>query len=178
MVTDTTAAERMVDRLLAVHWDEDAAHAHRRSRARLTREFLRRTAQWALTVGAEQGWPFSDLAGALDPEVAVDEALLAKLQIDTATVGGFPIRQAHAAVIVRWAALGDLPRQRFPQLDDPYEPLLLMIGRGGGYSVAKGFIELGYGSVPIGSVTERAELEPLPIDPATLAALDRGDAVE
>lgn len=172
MVTDTAAAERMVDRLLAVHWDEDAARAHRSSRARLTGEFLRRTAQWALAVGAEEGWPFSDLAGALDPEVAVDEALLAKLRIDAATVGGFPIRQAHAAAIVRWAALGDLPRQRFPQLDDPYEPLLTMVGRGGGYSVAKGFIELGYGSFPIGSVTERATLEPVPIDEA---ALDRAD---
>jgi hypothetical protein len=59
-------------------------------------------------------------------------------------------------------------------LDDPYEPLLLMIGRGGGYSVAKGFIELGYGSFPIGSVTERAGLEPLPVDVATLDGLDRG----
>ncbi|MEU4606018.1 hypothetical protein AB0F43_23780 [Kribbella sp. NPDC023972] len=174
MVTDTAAAERMVDRLLAVRWDESAARAHRRSRGRLTREFLRRTAQWALAVGAEEGWPFSDLAGALDREVAVDPALLAKLEIDGATVGGFPIRPAHAAVIVRWAALGDLPRQRFPELDDPYEPLVTMVGRGGGYSVAKGFIELGYGSFPIGSVAERAALEPVPIDEATLDQADQG----
>ncbi|MGW1342237.1 hypothetical protein ACWCOV_14420 [Kribbella sp. NPDC002412] len=172
-MTDTAAAERMADRLLAVHWDEDAARAHRRSRGRLAGEFLRRTAQWALAVGAEDGWPFSDLAGALDPEVAVDPALLAKLQIDAATAGGFPIRPAHAAAIVRWAALGDLPRQRFPQLDDPYEPLLTMLGRGGGYSVANGFIELGYGSYPIGSVAERAALAPVPIDQAALDLADR-----
>lgn len=172
-MTDTAAAERMVDRLLAVQWDENAAHAHRHSRGRLTGEFLRRTAQWALAVGAEEGWPFSDLAGALDPGVAVDAALLAKLQIDAATVGGFPIRPAHAAAIVRWAALGDLPRQRFPQLDDPYEPLLMMVGRGGGYSVVKGFIELGYGSLPIGSVAERAALEPMRIDEPALDLEDQ-----
>src|SRR5687768_10306011 len=111
MVTDTAAAERMVDRLLAVEWDEAAARAHRRSRGRLTREFLRRTAQWAVALGAEEGWPFSDLAGALDPELVVDPALLAKLEIDAATVGLFPVRPAHATAIVRWAALGDLPRR-------------------------------------------------------------------
>ncbi|WP_433002940.1 hypothetical protein [Kribbella sp. CA-294648] len=172
-MTDTVAAERMVDRLVAVEWDEAAARAHRRSRGRLAREFLRRTAQWALAVGAEEGWPFSDLAGALDPELVVDPALLAKLEIDATTVGLFPVRPAHAAVIVRWAALGDLPRQRFPELDDPYEPLLSLLGRGGGYSVSKGFIELGSGSFPIRSLADRAALEPLPIDEATLDMADR-----
>lgn len=174
MVSDTAAAERMVDRLLSVHWDERAARAHRRSRGRLTVEFLRRTARWSLAVGVDEGWPFNDLAGVLDPAVTVDAALLDKLRIDAATAGGFPIRTAHAAAIVRWAALGDLPRQRFPQLADPYEPLLIMVGRGGGYSVAKGFIELGYGSVPIGSVAERAALEPVLIDEAALDLADQG----
>lgn len=174
-MTDTAAAERMVERLLAVRWDDEAAYAHQRSRARLTREFLRRTAQWAQALGAEEQWPFGDLAGALDPEVAVDPALLARLEIDAATVGAYPIRPAHAAAIVRWAALGDLPRQRFPQLDDPYEPMLVMFGRGGGYSMANGFIELGYGAFPKRSAAERAELEPLPIDEATLNALDLAD---
>lgn len=173
MVTDTAAAERMVDRLLAVEWDENAAHAHRRSRGRLAREFLRRTAQWARLLGAEEGWPFSDLAGALDPQVAVDPALLTKLEIDAGSVGLYPLRPAVAAVIVRWAALGDLPRQRFPELDDPYEPLLTLLGRGGGYSVANGFIELGYGSLPIRSLADRAALEPVPIDAETLDRVDQ-----
>jgi hypothetical protein len=173
MVTDTAAAERMVERLVAVKWDDDAALAHKRSRSRLTREFLRRTAQWALAVGAEDGWPFSDLASALDPEVAVDPALLARLDLDASSGEAFPIRPEIAAAIVRWAAIGDLPRQRFPGLDDPYEPLLELFDRGGAYSLSHGFIELGYGAFPILSVTERAALEPRPIDPATLDRLDR-----
>ena len=173
MVTDTAAAERMVDRLLAVKYDDDAAYAHRRSRSRLTREFLRRTAQWALTVGAEEGWPFSDLAGAVDPSVFVDPALLARLSVDPTSAEAFPVRPEIAAAIVRWAALGELPRQRFPALDDPYEPLLALFERGGGYSLANGFIELGYGSFPILSAPERASLAPVPIDPASLDELDR-----
>lgn len=174
-MTDTAAAERMVERLLAVTWDDEAAYAHQRSRGRLTREFLRRTAQWAQALGVPEQWPFGDLAGALDPEVAVEPALLAKLEIDAATVGAYPIRPAHGAAIVRWAALGDLPRHRFPQLDDPYEPLLALFDRGGGYLQYNGFIELGYGAFPKLSAAERAELEPLPIDEATLNALDQED---
>lgn len=173
MVTDTTAAERMVDRLLAVKWDDDVAYQRRRSRARLASEFLRRTAQWALAVGAIESWPFGDLAGAVDPAVAVDPALQARLALDAATAGEFPVRPTDAAVIVRWAALGSLPRQRFPELADPYEPLLVMFGRGGAYTVANGAIELGYGTLPILSVAERASLAPQPIDAASLDALDR-----
>jgi hypothetical protein len=172
MVTGTAAAERMVDRLSAVRWDEAAAYEHRRSRSRLTREFLRRTAQWAQAVGAEKGWPFSDLASALDPEVDVDLALLDRLEIDVTSGESFPIPAKMGANIVRWAALGDLPRQRFPQLDDPYEPLLALFDRAGAYTVSNGSIELGYGSFPIKSVAERAEMEPRPIDEATLDALD------
>jgi hypothetical protein len=172
MVTDTAAAERMVERLVAVKYDDDAAYDHRRSRARLTREFLRRTAQWALTVGAREGWPFSDLAAAVDPTVTVDQELLGRLEVDPSSGDAFPIRPEMAAILVRWAALGDEPRQRFPNLDDPYEPLLALFERGGGYSLANGFIELGYGSFAIQSPEERAGLEPMPIDAASLDQLD------
>lgn len=173
MVTDTAAAERMVERLLAVRWDDDAAYAQRRSRGRLTREFLRRTAQWALAVGAREGWPFSDLASAVDPAVEVDPALLARLESDPSAAGAFPVRPVHGALIVRWAALGALPRQRFPELDDPYEPLLALFDRGGGLMPYNGFIELGYGSYALRSLEERAGLEQVPIDDATLAELDQ-----
>ncbi|MEI8411995.1 MULTISPECIES: hypothetical protein [unclassified Kribbella] len=172
MVTDTAAAERMVDRLLAVKFDDDAAFEHRRSRSRLAREFLRRTAQWAQALGTEKSWPFGDLAGALDSEVAVDPALLARLEIDPSAGKEFPIWPEVGAVIVRWAALGDLPRQRFAALDDPYEPLLALFERGGGYSLGHGSIELGYGSFPLLTLADRAALEPRPIDPATLDQLD------
>lgn len=173
MVTDMAAAERMVERLLAVKFDDDAAFDHTRSRARLAREFLRRTAQWAVALGAEQGWPASDLAGALDPEVAVDPALLAKLKLIETSSEAFPVPPEIAPLIVRWAALGDLPKQRFPQLDDPYEPLLELFDRGGGYARAPGELDLAFVSLQLRKVADRAALEPLPIDSATLDALDQ-----
>lgn len=173
MVTDMAAAERMVERLLAVEWDKAAALAHAESRARLAREFLRRTAQWALTVGAERDWPSSDLASGVDPEVAVDPALLTRLELDESSMDLFPVPTDIAVAIVRWAALGDLPRQRFPQLDDPYEPILELFDRGGGFARGPGELDLGFISIQLRSVTDRAALEPLPIDAATLGALDQ-----
>lgn len=162
----------MVDRLVAVWFDDDVAFAYQRSRGRLAREFLRRTALWKLALGVESASPFADLAGALDPAVSVDPRQLARLEIDPATCGLFPIRPEAGANLARWAALGDLPRQRFPDLDDPYEPLLAMYDRGGGCMLYNGFLELGYGAWPLRSVAERAALEPLPIDEASLNAKD------
>ena len=172
MVTDTAAAESMAERVRAVQWDGDAAFAHRNSRAQLALEFLRRTAQWAVTLGAQAGWPASDLAGALAPELTVAPELLTGLDPDE-TSGMYPVPPGLGAAMVRWAALGDLPRQRFPQLDDPYEPLLEFFARGGAYKHAPGELDLGFSSVQLGTVAARAALEPLPIDAASLDALDR-----
>jgi hypothetical protein len=173
MVTDTAAAEAMVERLLAVKWDGDMAFARRQSRARLAREFLRRTAQWAATVGAEQGWPVNDLAGALDPSLTIDPELLNRLAPDDTSSDPYPVPPALGAAIVRWAALGDLPRQQFPQLQDPYEPILEMFARGGAFKRAPGELDLGFISIQVRTVADRAALEPLPIDAASLDALDQ-----
>ena len=101
-------------------------------------------------------------------------ALLAKLALDASSSDPFPVPPDMAAAIVRWAALGDLPRQRFPQLDDPYEPMLALFERGGGYARGPGrMIELGFIAFPIRSLSERADLEPVPIDAASLDALDQ-----
>ncbi len=172
MVTDTAAAKSMAERLRAVKWDGDAAFAHRNSRSQLALEFLRRTAQWAVAVGAEEGWPVSDLAGALEPELTVAPELLEGLDPDE-TSGMYPVLPGLGAAMVRWAALGDLPQQRFPQLADPYEPLLQFFERGGAFKHAPGEFDLGFSSIQRGSVADRAALEPLPIDAASLDALDQ-----
>ena len=172
MVGDAAAAERMVDRLAAVKFDHEVAFARQSSRGRLVREFLRRTALWARELGAESGWPYSDLAGALEPEVDVEPHQLARLEIDADTSDEFPIGPKLGALIVRWAALGDLPRQSFPHLDDPYEPLLVLFDRGGGCRKLGGWIEMGYGEFPVGTLEDRALYEPRPIDQAALDACD------
>ena len=84
----------------------------------------------------------------------------------------FPVPPKMAVAIVRWAGLGDLPRQRFPELEDPYEPLVALFERGGAYTEGGRQIELGYGTYPLRSLADRAALEPAPIDAAALNALD------
>ncbi|GAB2615624.1 hypothetical protein [Kribbella endophytica] len=172
MTSDTAAAERVTERLLAVTWDDDAAYRQQSSRFRLTREFLRRTAQWAQALGAEDEWPYGDLAVRLDPTVEIDPVLAEKLRFDPATAGPFPVPESMRLAIVRWATLGELPRQRFPELDDPYEPLLALFERGGAYTIGPGEVDLGYGAYPLRNLADRAGLEPMPIDEATLDALD------
>ncbi|MFI7065461.1 hypothetical protein ACIBL3_31000 [Kribbella sp. NPDC050124] len=51
--------------------------------------------------------------------------------------------------------------------------MLALFERGGGYARGPGMIELGLIAFAIRSLEERAELEPVPIDPAALDALDR-----
>lgn len=172
-MTDQGAAERVLERLAAVKWDDDdGAYRHQRSRSRLSYEFLRRSAQWAQAVGALQGWPFNDLPAAIDPSIRADQALVDTFIAGAGLDPAWASVQRASGAALHWAALGELPRQRFPELDDPYEPFLLLLERGGGFMVGNGFIELGYGSVPIKSSGERAASEPLPIDEATLHALD------
>jgi hypothetical protein len=176
MTRDTAAAERATERLLAVTWDDDAAYRRQSSRLRLTREFLRRSAQWAQSLGLEKDWPYHlDLAGALDPTVEIDPVLAEKLRFDPATGGPMPVPEEMALAIVRWASLGDLPQQKFPQLEDPYEPLLALFERGGAYTVGPGEIDLGYGAVPLRRLSDQAALEPRPVDEATLDALDQAN---
>jgi len=168
-------ADRVLERLLAVEWDDDdGSFEHRASRGQLTQEYLGRTARWAQVLGApaQNRWPFADLAKAVDPTKEPDPAQLRELVRAGGVYFTVQVLRRAAESALYWAALGDLPKQRFPELDDPYEPLLLLLERGGGFRIDNGFIELGYVSVPYRSLTQRAEQEPLPIDEATLDALD------
>ncbi len=176
MVTDLKAAEEMADRLAAVRYDDDGAYRRQRSRLRLAREYLRRTALWMQALELTEGWPHPDLAKAVDPSLAVDPALAEKVFAATAT-GEFPVRPTVSYPILQWAAAGDLPRQRFPELEDPFVPLLLLLERDGAFVEHNGAMELGYGEFPIRTVANRAALEPRPIDPDSLDELDRKELV-
>ncbi|MFC9751821.1 hypothetical protein [Streptomyces sp. NPDC056921] len=63
-------ARAVIGRLRAVdRIDGSAAYEHANSRAPLMREYLRRAARWARAYGAEESWPFFDIAEHVAPEV-------------------------------------------------------------------------------------------------------------
>ncbi|MFH8374006.1 hypothetical protein [Streptomyces cyaneofuscatus] len=65
MLSSEKPSRTVPDRLRAIDWDDDqAASRHAHSRALLMREYLRRAALWAKTYGAEESWPFFDIASA------------------------------------------------------------------------------------------------------------------
>jgi hypothetical protein len=171
-MTDRAAAERMAARLAAVRYDDGTAYRRQRSRLRLAREYLRRTAVWMQSLGLAERWPHPDLAKVVEPSVAVDPALAERIFAATAD-GEFPVRPAVSYPILQWVAAADVPGRRFPQLDDPFEPLVLLFERGGAFVEHNGAMELGYGALQIRTVPDRAALAPRPVDSATLDELDR-----
>jgi hypothetical protein len=171
-VTDTAACERLLARLVAANWDDDEAEdRHAASRGRLAVEYLRRTAAWADALGVPTEWPFFDLAVVLDPSVETDPVWMERLEADS---GHKPWTLSREVVtdMFRWASLGDRPKERFPEFDDPYEPMIQLLERGGEIWPGHGSIEFYLGSVPYRGIADRQSQPPLPIDAATLDALD------
>lgn len=171
-MTDTTACERLLARLVAANWDDDEAEdRHASSRGRLAVEYLRRMAVWADALGVPRQWPFFDLAKVFDPSVENDPVWMERLEADSGHKLWTRSRQVVADAF-RWASLGDRPKERFPEFDDPYEPMIQLFERGGDIWPGHGSIEFYLGSVPYRSIAERLSQPPRPIDPATLDSLD------
>ncbi|MCP9207053.1 hypothetical protein [Streptomyces cucumeris] len=162
-----------LERLRAIDWSDDsAAFDHANSRALLMREYLRRTALWAQAYDVEDTWPFFDVAEHVAPQVQLAPELTAEL--DEVLTGVMPSslkRMCRAAV--RWAVVRqsgiDLPKG-LP--DEPYEPLLLMCERGGGYFVEE-FVDLNGAMIQLGSVERNLAATPfIALAHTTLDALD------
>jgi hypothetical protein len=123
-------SEMMLGRLLAVDWTAGTSFDHARSRARLIREYLRRSAWWARTLDAVAEWPFFDIAAHLAPEVHVPEDLARQLEDLISTRIGWPSVAEACRAALHWAALTDARIPPAYGLDDPYEPLVLLFERG------------------------------------------------
>ncbi|HZX04883.1 hypothetical protein [Kribbella sp.] len=177
-MTDRAACERLLARLVAARWDDqEAEEAHETSRRQLANEFFRRKAIWANALGITRLWPYADIALAFDPSIGTDPVWLERLE---ASVGHelAPLVRQVVTDMFRWAALGDRPKERFPEFDDPYEPMTQVIERGGEFWQGQVGIELPIAGVSYRSLEERLAQDPIPIDAATLAALDEKDRVE
>jgi hypothetical protein len=163
----------MLDRLLAVDWTGGTSFDHARSRVHLMREYLRRSAWWARTLDAVGEWPFFDIAAHIAPDVQAPEDLARQLEDLISTRIGWPSVAAACRAALRWAALTDAKTPSTYGLDDPYEPLVLLFERGGGFTTEHGFIDLGGSSIPRGTWQDHLAAKPaVDVTPSALDALD------
>ncbi len=160
-------------RLEAVDWKGDSGFEHRRSRVRLMAEYLRRAAQWAKALDATDEWPFFDIAAHVDPAVHVpeDEAKDLEVLIDHGI--GWPSVKTSSRAALRWGAILDAGTPLPSGLEDPYEPLLLLFDRGGGWTIEAGFIDVDGAAVRQRTWLDHLTTKPaVALDRATLDALD------
>ncbi|MER6912644.1 hypothetical protein ABT354_13330 [Streptomyces sp. NPDC000594] len=165
-------AYAVLGQLRAVDWGDDAAaFAHANSRALLMREFLRRTALWARAQGAEEAWPFFDVCDRIALDLSLSDRLAAEAESTLADLAPQSLRLACRAAL-RWAVLRDTGAPVPGGLPDPYEPLLLLVGRGGGWFLQE-FLDLTGVMIRLGTVESNAAATPFTtLDRATLDALD------
>jgi hypothetical protein len=163
-------------RLNAVDWQR---HGYRTwSKAKLMLEYFRRIAQWSDAYECAEPVPFFDLARYVDPEVRADPDVVEEA-VRRAAGGGWNAQQT-VPYILHWAAVRATPGRVFPAgLTDPFEPLLLLFERDGGFHTSNGYAEMEYLSVPLAKWRERASRPPMPsLDPATLDEIDRAGSMK
>lgn len=162
----------MLERLRAVDWSDDStAFDHANSRALLMREYLRRSALWACAYGAEQSWPFFDIAEHVAAELETPPDVAAEVEEVLAGLAPTSLKRTCRAAL-RWATLRDSRDDLPADLPDLYEPLLLMYERGGGYFLEE-YLDLNGAMIRLGNVESNASATPfLVLAPATLDALD------
>ena len=159
-------------RLRAINWDDDSAafdHAH--SRALLMREYLRRAALWARAYDAESSWPFFDIAEHVDTAITIPIDIADELEEFLEELAPASLRTTCRGA-VRWAALREAGSDLLTDLPDPYEPLLAMYERGGGYYLEE-YLDLNGVMIPLRDLESNASEAPfLTLAPAALDALD------
>jgi hypothetical protein len=173
-VTRDKRVSTLMKRILAVAWtDSNAADEHAASRSRLMREYLRRAALWADALGGPESWPVFDVAARVDPSVRADAEVVKQLdEFLEDHVPGTTTRAACRAAL-HWAALRDASQTPLVDLDDPFEPLIMLFERGGGFFVEKGVIDFLFIPVRVGRWQDHVSAEPIvQLDPVALDALD------
>lgn len=161
----------LAERITAVDWS--GSFDRTRSRGYLMKEYLRRAAWWAKATKSE-GFPFFDIAGAVDPAVRADPVVVERVLTHLQNrFQGVPVQRACVRAL-HFAALLDAGVSLPEAPAEPFEPLLVMFERGGGFRVGGGtLIEVDTLGIPAGTVDGNLSPEPVvALDRATLDALD------
>ncbi len=165
------------NRLGAISWER---HGHRAwSKAALLKEYLRRAARWATALNCDPPTPFYDIAACVDPAVRADPATVERV-VQIAKDGKARSDVCRTLpLILHWAAVRTTPgRARF-DLEDPFEPLILMFERDGGFHMDKGLVNIEYKSMRLSDWRDREEAQPMPsFDAHSLDEIDRAGSID
>ncbi|WP_305783021.1 hypothetical protein [Symbioplanes lichenis] len=163
------------DRLRAVSWQ---GHGYRSwSRAALLKEYFRRAARWAKAFQCEPDNVFFDIAGCVDPGVRADQQAIDEV-LAAVEEGGWYVTRLTPSIL-HWAAVRAVPGFTMPEgLEDPFEPLIVLFERDGGFHLENGFVDLDYVSVPTRGWRERDNDPAIAsLDPADLDDMDRAGSL-
>lgn len=175
-MTPDEAVRAMAERLSAVNWERHGDKAW--SKAALLKEYFRRAAQWAAAYDCDSPVPFFDIAACVDSTVRADQALIDDLVSRADTRGSRSVKRL-LPFILHWAALRATPGIEFPaHLEDPFEPLIRLFERGGGFHTENGEVDLEWKSVRMAGWRKRADSPPMPsLTPEVLDAIDRAGSI-
>jgi hypothetical protein len=175
-MTPEEPVQAMAARLSAINWVSNGDKAW--SRAALLDEYFRRAAQWAGAYECDTRVPFFDIAACVDPNVRADQRVVDEV-VTKVKRGGWDVKHV-TPFILHWAALraawtGDLPSR----LDDPFEPLVLLFERDGGFLTRNGEVDLEYLSIPMGKWRTFADRAPMTsFAPEDLDEIDRAGSMK
>ncbi|KFA92155.1 hypothetical protein [Archangium violaceum] len=172
----TAHVSAVAKRIKAINWS--GSFDRTPSCVALLREYLRRASWWAEAVKSSE-WPFFDIAAAVNPAVRADPGQIQAIEdhLSQKLQGVLVVRTCVRAL--HFAALEDagakLPRVP-ASVVRPFEPLLMMFERGGGFRLGgSGLIEVDTAGVPKGTASSHhTDKTVVALEPAALDALDAG----
>ena len=171
-MTPDEAVHAMAERVSAIDWERRGDKTW--SKAALLKEYFRRAARWAAARDCDAPTPFYDIAACVDPSVRADPAVVDDV-LTKVQAGGRNVARI-VPYILHWAALRAAAGN---ELEDPFEPLLLLFERGGGFHIENGAVNLEWKSVRMAGWRDRAGDPPMAsFEPATLDAIDRAGSLE
>ncbi|MFI7892332.1 hypothetical protein ACIFUY_13845 [Streptomyces sp. CACIS-1.16CA] len=168
-----TQAKRLVDRITAINWqEEELSFTHGASRAHLMREYLRRAAVWvselekhpstpSFGTDHSDNWPFIDFARVLDSSVTPNPELASRLDNFLAEYASAPLTGKICRHALNWHSLPGGSLSGFPNLPNPFDPLIIIFERGGGFWVENGFIDFFTHRVRLADWSQHVNRRPL-----------------
>lgn len=146
-----------IKRIKAISWEYNYDRLN--SHAYLLREYFRRSALWATSLGVSNKWPFFDISKYLDENYEISEFQKLEEALEERYLDSYVIDTCQWSVKI--VGMNDTKKYLDLHLPAPYEPLIRMYERGGSIRRENCFINIFYAGVPLKSIEEHIQSKPL-----------------